>query len=127
MMQTERIVRELLSAAEEFMKVSKTDSVVLVVSPEIFAEISPLLSDIKHDKSYSSGHLDRHYVRSDLHAARVNTVTVCKPIEYEDMLRLRAEDYLPVFTDPEVEKIRKRMENAKKEELRKHVDNDKKE
>jgi hypothetical protein len=33
------------------------------------------------------------------------------------MLRLRAEDYLPVFTDPEVEKLRKHMENAKKEEV----------
>ena len=116
MLQTERIVGELLKAAEEFMKVSKADSAVLIVSPEIFAEISPALSGIKHDKSYSSGHLGRHYVKSDLHTTRVNTVIVSKPIEYEDMLRLRAEDYLPVYTDPEVEKLHKHIENAKKKE-----------
>ena len=116
MLEAERIIRELLSAAEEFMKMNKTDSAVLTVSPEIFGKISPALSDIKHDKNYSRGYLGRHYVRSDLHIARANTVIVCKPIEFDDMLRLRVEDYLPMLTDPEVKKLRKHMKNAKKEE-----------
>jgi hypothetical protein len=118
MLQAERIVRELLSAADKFMRIHKTDSAVLIVSPETFAEISPSLSDIKHDKSYSSGHLGKHYVKSDPFIAHGNKMIVYKPIELEDMLRLRAEDYLPAFTDPEVEKLRKHMENAKKKEVK---------
>lgn len=116
MLQAERIVRELLSAAEAFMRINKTDSVVLIVSPEIFAEISPSLSDIKHNKSYSSGHLGKHYVKSDPFIVHANKMIVYKPIEPEYILQLRAEDYLPMYTDPEVEKLRKHMENAKKKE-----------
>lgn len=118
MLQAERIIRELLSAAEEFMKMSKTDSAVLIVSPEIFAEISHSLSGVKHDKNYSSGHLGKHYVKSDPFIAQADKVIVYKPIEPEDILRLRAEDYLPVLTDPEVKKLRKHMENAKKKEVK---------
>lgn len=118
MLQAERIIRELLSAAEEFMKMNKTDSAVFIVSPEIFGKISPSLSDIKHDKNYSSGYLGRHYVKSDLHIACANTVTVCKPIEFDDILRLRVEDCPPMLTNPEVEKLRKHMENAKKKEAK---------
>ena len=109
-------VDELLSVAQQFMEVHKTDSAVLIVSPETFAKIQPALRDIEHDKMYSKGKLGPHTVKSDLLVADDTAISVCKPIEYEDMLRLRAEDYLPVYTDPEVEKLRKRIENAKKEE-----------
>ena len=30
---------------------------------------------------------------------------------------MKAEDFLPAFTDPEVEKLRKHIENAKKKEV----------
>lgn len=109
-------VDELLRVAHQFMIVNKTDSAVIVVSPETFAKIQPALRDIKHDKNYSSGHLGKHYVESDLLVTGDTAVSVCKPIEFDDMLQLRAEDYLPMYTDPEVEKLRKHMENAKKKE-----------
>lgn len=120
-------VDELLRVAHQFMEVQKTDSAAIIVSPETFAKIQPALRDIEHDKMYSKGKLGPHTVKSDLLVTGDTVISVCKPIEYEDMLRLRAEDYLPAFTDPEVEKLRKHIDNAKKEELRKQVDNDKKE
>ena len=108
-------VDELLRVAQQFMEIHKTDSAVIIVSPETFAKVQPALRDIKHDKMHSVGKLGPHTVRSDLLVTDDTVISVCKPIEYDDMLRL-PEDYLPVFTDPEVEKLRKHMENAKKEE-----------
>ena len=107
-------VDELLRVAHQFMEVHKTDSAIIIVSPETFAKIQPALRDVKHDKTHSVGKLGPHTVKSDLLVTRDTAITVCKPIEYEDMLRLRAEDYLPVFTDPEVEKLRKHIDNAKR-------------
>lgn len=107
-------VDELLRVAHQFMEVNKTDSAVIVVSPETFAKIQPTLRDIEHDKMYSKGKLGPHTVKSDLLVTGDTAITVCKPIEFEGMLR--AEDYLPMYTDPEVEKLRKHMENAKKKE-----------
>ena len=109
-------VDKLLSVVHKFMELHKTDSAVIIVSPETFAKVQPALRDIKHDKMHSVGKLGPHTVRSDLLVTDDTVISVCKPIEYDDMLRLRAEDYLPVYTDPEVEKLRKHMENAKKEE-----------
>lgn len=109
-------VDDLLSVAQQFMEVHKTDSAIIIVSPETFAKIQPALREVKHDRMYSEGKLGQHIVKSDLLAFDDTAVTVCKPIEYEDMLQLRAEDYLPMYTDPEVEKLRKHMENAKKKE-----------
>lgn len=109
-------VDELLRVAHQFMEVHKTDSAVIIVSCETFAKIQPALREVKHDKLYSEGKLGPHTVKSDLLVTGDTAITVCKPIEYEDMLRLRAEDYLPAFTDPEVEKLRKHIENAKKKE-----------
>lgn len=107
-------VDDLLSIAQQFMEVNKTDSAVIIVSPETFAKIQPALRDIRHDKNYSSGHLGKHYVKSDLLITGDTAISVCKPIEYEDMLGMKAEDFLPAFTDPEVEKLRKHIDNAKK-------------
>ena len=109
-------VDELLRVAHKFMEVNKTDSAIIIVSPETFAKIQPALRDIKHDKMYSVGKLGSHTVKSDLLAIGDTVISVCKPIEYEDMLRMKAEDFLPAFTDPEVEKMRKHIENAKKKE-----------
>lgn len=109
-------VDELLRVAHQFMEVNKTDSAVIIVSPETFAKIQPALRDIEHDKMYSKGKLGPHTVKSDLLATGDTVVTVCKPIEYEDILRMRAGDYLPAFTDPEVEKMRKHIDNAKQKE-----------
>lgn len=120
-------VDELLRVAQQFMEIHKTDSALVIVSPETFAKIQPALREVKHDKTHSIGKLGPHTVKSDLLTFNDTVVTVCKPIEFDDMTRLRAEDYLPAFTDPEVEKLRKHMENAKKKELRKYVDNDKRE
>ena len=115
-MKCDEIVEQILGTAQQFMEVNKTDSAVIIVSPETFAEIQPALRDIKHDKLYSEGKLGRHLIKSDLLAFNDTVMTVCKPIEFEDMLKLKAEDYLPAFTDPEVEKLRKHIENAKKKE-----------
>ena len=109
-------VEEILRVAHEFMTVNKTDSAVIIVSCETFAKIQPALRDIEHDKTHSTGKLGPHTVKSDLLVTDDTVISVCKPIEYDDMLRLRAEDYLPMYTDPEVEKLRKHMENAKKKE-----------
>ena len=110
-------VEELLRVAHKFMEVQKTDSTVIIVSPETFAKIQPALRDIKHDKNYSSGHLGKHYVKSDLLATGDTVISVCKPIEFEDILRMKAGDFLPAFTDPEVEKLRKHIENVRKKEV----------
>ena len=107
-------VDELLRVAHQFMRINKTDSAVIVVSPETFAKIQPALRDIEHDKMYSKGKLGPHTVKSDLLVTGDTAITACKPIEFEDMLRLRAEDYLPMYTDPEVEKMRKHIDNAKR-------------
>lgn len=112
-----REVDELLRVAHKFMKINKTDSAVIIVSPETFAKIQPALRDIEHDKMHSTGKLGPHTVKSDLLATGDTVISVCKPIEYEDMLRIKAGDFLPAFTDPEVEKLRKHIENAKKKEL----------
>ena len=109
-------VDELLRVVHKFMEVHKTDSAEIIVSPETFAKIQPALKEVKHDKMRSTGKLGPHTVKSDLLATDDTVVTVCKPIEYKDMLRLRPEDYLPMYTDPEVEKLRKHIENAKKKE-----------
>ena len=107
-------VEKLLEIIHEFTELHKTDSAVVIVSPEMFARVAPALTDVKHDKLYSEGKLGRHIVKSDILAFKDTAITVCKPIEFEDTLRLKAEDYLPAFTDPEAEKMRKHIENAKK-------------
>ncbi len=112
-------VDELLRIAQQFMEVHKTDSAIIVVSPETFAKIQPVLKEVTHDKLYSEGKLGRHTVKSDLLAFNDTVVTVCKPIEFDDMLRVKAGDYLPAFTDPEVDKMRKHIENAKRKRSRK--------
>lgn len=109
-----REVDELLKVVHKFMEVHKTDSARIIVSPETFAKIQPALRDIKHDKMHSTGKLGPHIVESDLLATNGTVISVCKPIEYEDMLK--AGDFLPAFTDPEVEKMRKHIDNAKKKE-----------
>lgn len=109
-------VDELLRVVHQFMEVHKTDSAVIIVSCETFAKIQPALRDIEHDKMRSVGKLGPHTVKSDLLVTGDIVISVCKPIEFDDMLRLRAEDYLPMYTDPEVEKLRKHMENARKKE-----------
>ena len=109
-------VEKLLETIHEFTELHKTDSAIVIVSPETFAKVAPALKEVKHAKLYSEGKLGRHIIKSDLLAINDTVVTVCKPIEFDDMLRMKAEDYLPVFTDPEVEKLRKHMENAKKKE-----------
>lgn len=115
-MKCDEIVEQILGTAQQFMEVNKTDSAVIIVSPETFAKVQPALRDIEHYKMYSKGKLGPHVVKSDLLATDGTAISVCKPVEYEDMLRLRAEDYLPAFTDPEVEKMRKHIDNAKKKE-----------
>ena len=109
-------IDRLMELANDFMKVHKTDSAVIIVSPETFAKIQPALRDIEHDKMYSKGKLGPHTVKSDLLVTGDTVISVCKPVEYEDMLRMKAGDFLPAFTDPEVEKLRKHIENAKKKE-----------
>lgn len=85
-MQTEEIVSELLKQAEKFMQVHETDSVTLIVSPETFYKLSPALSCIEHDKNYSSGHLGRHYVRSDKFVKGTDKALVFKPAAFDDFV-----------------------------------------
>lgn len=111
-------VDELLRVAHQFMEMHKTDSAIIIVSPETFAKIQPALREVKHDKLYSEGKLGPHIVKSDLLVFKDTAVTVCKPVEFDDMLRMKDRDFLPAFIDPEVEKLRKHMENAKKKEVK---------
>lgn len=111
-------VEKLLETIHDFTALQKTDSAIVIVSPEMFARVAPALTEVKHDKLCSVGKLGQHIVKSDLLAFK-DTVTVFKPIEFKDILGLKAGDYLPAFTDPEVEKMRKHIENARKGDKRK--------
>ncbi len=113
-MKCDEVIKQLLDTVHQFMEVHKTDSAIIKVSPETFAKVQSALREVKHDKLYSEGKLGPHIVTSDLLVADGTIVSVHKPIEYNDMLRLRTEDYFPAFTDPEVEKLRKHIENAKR-------------
>lgn len=109
-------VEKLLETVHEFTELHKTDSAIVIVSPETFAKVAPALKEVKHDKLYSEGKLGRHVIKSDLLAFNDTVITVCRPIEFEDTVRMKAKDFLPAFTDPEVEKLRKHIDNAKKKE-----------
>lgn len=112
-MKCDKVIERIFSAAHQFMKVQKTESVDIIVSPETFAEIMYKLSNVKVDKDYSSGHLGSFYIRSDNFMAGTDRLLCRTPPEPMD---LRPGDFLPAFTDPEVEKLHKHMENAKKKE-----------
>lgn len=112
-MKCDEVIERILSAAHQFMKVQKTESVDIIVPPEVFAEIMHKLTDVKVGKNYSSGHLGSHYVRSDSFIAGTDRLLCHTPPEPMD---LRPGDFLPAFTDPEIEKMRKHTENAKKKE-----------
>lgn len=123
-MRCDEVIERILSAAHQFMKAQKTESVDVIVPPEVFAEIMHKLADVKVDKNYSSGHLGSYYVRSDNFLAGTDRLICRTPPEPMD---LRPGDFLPALVDSEVGKMRKHIENAKKKELRRQVDNDKKE
>jgi len=116
-------VDKLMELANDFMEAHKTDSAVLVVSQETFAKIMHHLKNVKVDKNYASGKLGVHTVQSD-GFVKDDSVVLWWPPEKVDF---KPGCFLPDFVDPEVEKMRKHIDNAKKEELRKQVDNDKKE
>lgn len=103
-------VDRLMELANDFMKVHKTDSAVIIVSQETFAKIMHHLKDVKVDKNYSEGKLGIHTVRSD-DFAEDDGVVLWWPPEKVDF---KPGCFLSAFTDPEVEKLRKHIENAKK-------------
>lgn len=105
-------IDRLMEFADDFMKVHKTDSAVIIVSQETFAKIMHHLKNVKVDKNYSEGKLGVHTVRSD-GFAKDDSVILWWPPEKVDF---KPGCFLPAFTDPEVEKMRKHIENAKKKE-----------
>ena len=113
-MKCDEVIERILSTVHQFTDVHKTDSAIVIVSPEVFACISPALRDVKHDKTHSEGKLGQYSIKSDLLAVKDTTVTVYKPFDYRDILRLRAEDYLPEYTIPKLEKLHKRAKKAKR-------------
>jgi hypothetical protein len=112
-MKCDEVIERILSAAHQSMKVQKTESVDIIVPPETFAEIMHKLTSVKIDKNYSSGHLGSFYIRSDNFIAGTDRLLCRLPPEPMD---LRPGDFLPALDDPEVEKMRKHIENANKKE-----------
>lgn len=105
-------VEKLLETIHKFTEVHKTGSAIVIVSPEVFGRVSPALSNVKHDKTYSEGKLGQYTIKSDLFATKDTIYIVYKPFEFNDMLR--AEDYLPEYTIPKLAKLRKRAKKAKR-------------
>lgn len=103
-------VDRLMELANDFMKVHNTDSAVLVVSQETFAKIMHHLKDVKIDKNFSRGKLGVHTVRSDGFVKDDSAVLWWPP----EKVDFRPGCFLPAFTYPEVEKLRKHIDNAKK-------------
>jgi hypothetical protein len=106
-------IDRLMELANDFMKVHNTDSAVIIVSQETFAKIMHHLKDVKFDKNYAKGKLGVHTVKSD-GFVKDDSVVLWWPPEEVDF---KPGCFLPALTDPEVEKMRKHMENAKKKEL----------
>lgn len=105
-------VDRLMELADDFMKVHNTDSAVIIVSQETFAKIMHHLKDVKIDKNWSRGKLGVHTVRSD-GFVKDNSVVLWWPPEEVDF---KPGCFLPAFADPEVEKLRRHIKNARKKE-----------
>lgn len=103
-------VDRLMELANDFMKVHKTDSAVIIVSQETFAKIIHHLKNVKVDKNYSEGKLGVHTVKSDGFAKDDSAILWWPP----EKVDFKPGCFLPAFTDPEVEKMRKHMDNAKR-------------
>lgn len=109
----DEVIERILSAAHQFMEVQKTELVDIIVSPEVFGAMMHKLTDVKVDRNYSRGHLGSFYIRSDNFLCDTDKIICCAPPELMD---LRPGDFLPAFVNPELEKLRKHIENAKKKE-----------
>lgn len=116
-MKCDKVIEQILSAAHKFKETQKTESVEVVVSSKMFTEICHKLTNVRIDKTWQSGNLGSLHIRTDEFLSREDTVTCfrCfKPMSVEDLMC--PGDFLPAFIDPEVEKLRKHIENAKKKE-----------
>lgn len=103
-------IDRLMELANDFMRINKTDSAVIIVSQETFGKIMHHLENVKVDKNYSEGKLGVHTVKSD-GFAKDNSVVLWWPPEKVDF---KPGCFLPAFTDHEVEKMRKHIDNAKR-------------
>ena len=115
-MKCDEIIEKLLGTVQQFKEVQgKTPSEVILPS-EMFAHIKHKLTDLRIDKNFQSGYLGSLFIRSDDFVCELDRIICYTPPEPMD---LRPGDFIPALVDPEVEKLRKHMENAKKKEAEK--------
>ena len=112
-MKCDEIIEKLLGTVQQFKEAQGKTPFEVIVPSEMFAEIKHKLTDLRLDKNFQSGYLGSLFIRSDDFVCKLDRIICYTPPEPMD---LRPGDFLPAFTDPEVEKLRKHMENAKKKE-----------
>ena len=110
-MKCDEIIEKLLGTVQQFKEVQgKTPSEVILPS-EMFVHIKHKLTDLRIDKNFQSGYLGSLFIRSDDFVCKADRLICYTPPEPMD---LRPGDFIPALVDPEVEKLRKHIENAKK-------------
>lgn len=114
-MKCDEIIEKLLGVVQQFKEAQGRAPFEVVLSSDMFAHIKHRLTKLRIDKNFQSGYLGSLLIRSDDFVCDVDRIICYTPPEPMD---LRPGDFLPVLVDPEVEKIRKHMENAKKKEIK---------
>lgn len=110
-MKCDEIIEGLLGTVQQFKEAQgKTPSEVILPS-EMFAHIKHKLTDLRIDKNFQSGYLGSLFIRSDDFVCGLDRIICYTPPEPMD---LRPGDFLPALVDPEVEKMQKHIDNAKR-------------
>lgn len=112
-MKCDEIIEQLLTTVHQFKEAQGTTPFEVIIPSEIFAHIKHKLTDLRIDKNFQSGYLGSLFVRSDDFECGTDKIICYTPPEPMD---LRPGDFLPALVDPEVEKLRKHIENAEKKE-----------
>ena len=112
-MKCDEVMEQLLSTVQQFKEAQGSAPFGVIVPSEMFARIRHKLTDLRIDKNFQRGCLGSLFVRSDDFVCGADKIICYTPPEPMD---LRPEDFLPVFTAPEVAKLREHIENAKKKE-----------
>lgn len=87
MEQMYNLLRQLSETLEQFKKDSGKEPTLAVVSAELFAKITPALTNVKHDKYHSEGKFGSITVKSDRLMQDYNIIVTRLP-EWEDTLSL---------------------------------------
>lgn len=112
-MKCDEVIEQLLATVQQFKEAQGRTPFEVILPSEMFVRIKHKLTDLRIDKNFQSGYLGSLFIRSDDFVCELDRIICYTPPEPMD---LRPGDFLPAFADPEVEKMRKHMENASKKE-----------